>query len=1010
MKRELLSMTLAFTAMVGFAQNVGDAIYFYRNDGDFNAFIRTDIDSITYSNYDIDSVYYDDIMTQVIYTADSIYRIPLVAVDSVSFVNPQVIFQPDVIQMDATMLSYLKEVNELALSFSSDMPESLRPQKGKVLFCKIGGSNMFDDGFAGRVINTNESAGVFKVECEPINGIEDIFIRLIGIERIGESQAKTRGLFVGDGKKDIEKRHEVSETVDVSVKISEQDEASLSGSVEGEWYAETSYFFDIWSLKAFISIDIHHDWVYSLGMGYKFEGSMEWPKEEDQKKWTKTFISVPFGYIFKLEGTFMPFWKMEGNAELKYNYKSPKHTFLTSIKYNNFDKDKEGKTLGFDGTGTKDKTVKSDVNPSSFDTEVSFNGTLKTGIKFGLNVGTLNIFGAQLQAKTDLDLGIKVEGDVNVKASTDDPVNFYNTFKDSKMELGPFADVEIYGEADIWDEHPIKATVFKYPFLFPWFSWEGYLLPEFKDLKVNTNASNKSATISVKPKRDLLFSLPVGIGIYDAEDNLVDKKYESTYYEREDQNMTISQTFSSLSTDMTYIARPLVDLLFRIPATPTEEFKIEKTPDDTPTYTGNPDEPTPGKMVDLGLSVKWAGWNIGSDSPEVKGDYYAWGETFTKSEYTSENYTLIDDERLGWEDDETSFGGVTRKHPTCWIGDQTDDGRDISGTEYDAAHVIWGEDWRMPSKTEAEELCANCTQKKIKYKGVDGILFTGPNGNKIFLPIDYQNAWAYWTSTFAPWKPHSAYSLYFRHSKYYVDKKGNVKGGQLIRAVSGKKKEKEICAYFEAPATWDNTIHCWAWSDSPEENFTGGTWPGVPCELVGTAENGNNIWKWTWDGKKQNGTTATQPEMIIFNNNGQPQTVDMEFKQDGYYNDYGIIDKTPSEPLYPDCCTYDEGEVCAFFEAPDTWEGTIHCWAWTDTDNFTGGNWPGVSCELVGTANNGNKIWKWTWNGWKEHGTDATQPSMIIFNNNPQPQTQDMPFTLYGYYTIDGYQGVIPKK
>ena len=315
----------------------------------------------------------------------------------------------------------------------------------------------------------------------------------------------------------------------------------------------------------------------------------------------------------------------------------------------------------------------------------------------------------------------------------------------------------------------------------------------------------------------------------------------------------------------------------------------------------------------------------------------------------------------------------------------------------------------MPSKAEAEELCANCTQKKIKYKGVDGVLFTGPNGNRIFLP--WESRWDYWTSTFGVHNigVHQAYSLSCQRSKYSVNWI-HVDTGLRIRAVSGKKKEKEICAFFEAPATWDNTIHCWAWSDSPEENFTGGTWPGVPCELVGTAENGNNIWKWTWDGKKQNGTTATQPEMIIFNNNGQPQTVDMEFKPDGYYNDYGIIDKTPSEPLYPDCCTYDEGEVCAFFEAPDTWEDTIHCWAWTDTDNFTGGTWPGVSCELVGTANNGNKIWKWTWNGWKEHGTDATQPSMIIFNNNGQPQTQDMPFTLYGYYTIDGYQGVIPKK
>ena len=98
----------------------------------------------------------------------------------------------------------------------------------------------------------------------------------------------------------------------------------------------------------------------------------------------------------------------------------------------------------------------------------------------------------------------------------------------------------------------------------------------------------------------------------------------------------------------------------------------------------------------------------------------------------------------------------------------------------------------------------------------------------------------------------------------------------------------EVCAFFEAPASWTNTIHCWAWSDSPSENFTGGNWPGVACEELGTAENGNKVWKWTWDGKKQKNSTATKPAMIIFNNNGAPQTNDLAFEQGGYYNKDGL--------------------------------------------------------------------------------------------------------------------------
>ena len=103
-----------------------------------------------------------------------------------------------------------------------------------------------------------------------------------------------------------------------------------------------------------------------------------------------------------------------------------------------------------------------------------------------------------------------------------------------------------------------------------------------------------------------------------------------------------------------------------------------------------------------------------------------------------------------------------------------------------------------------------------------------------------------------------------------------------------KVNEGEVCAFFEAPASWSNTIQCWAWSDKPSENFTGGNWPGVACDELGTAANGNKVWKWTWDGKKQKNSSATQPAMIIFNNSGAPQTSDLVFEQGGYYNKDGL--------------------------------------------------------------------------------------------------------------------------
>ena len=107
-----------------------------------------------------------------------------------------------------------------------------------------------------------------------------------------------------------------------------------------------------------------------------------------------------------------------------------------------------------------------------------------------------------------------------------------------------------------------------------------------------------------------------------------------------------------------------------------------------------------------------------------------------------------------------------------------------------------------------------------------------------------------------------------------------------------KVNEGEVCAFFEAPAAWDNTIYCWAWSDSPAENFTSktGSWPGVACEYLGDAKDGNKVWKWTWDGTKQKNSSATQPAMIIFSNHGAPQTADLVFKNGGYYTKDGLYD------------------------------------------------------------------------------------------------------------------------
>lgn len=113
------------------------------------------------------------------------------------------------------------------------------------------------------------------------------------------------------------------------------------------------------------------------------------------------------------------------------------------------------------------------------------------------------------------------------------------------------------------------------------------------------------------------------------------------------------------------------------------------------------------QYVDMGLSVKWARYNVGASKPEGFGSYFAWGETSEKSTYSEES-------------SETT--GVALEN--------------IGGTSRDAATVNWGSAWRLPSVEEFQELIDNCSLKWVELdEDNEGYVFTSNvNGNSIYLP------------------------------------------------------------------------------------------------------------------------------------------------------------------------------------------------------------------------------------------------------------------------------------
>lgn len=159
------------------------------------------------------------------------------------------------------------------------------------------------------------------------------------------------------------------------------------------------------------------------------------------------------------------------------------------------------------------------------------------------------------------------------------------------------------------------------------------------------------------------------------------------------------------------------------------------------------DDPYNGhEYVDLGLpsGTLWATCNVGANSPEEYGDYFAWGETepYYTEGHSLDGYSLEPCE--SWMSGKTGYNWASYKWCTgsemsmtkyCTSSSYgTVDNKTQLDPEDDVAHVKWGGDWRMPTDEELTELWAECKLIQTSQGGVPGLKATGPNGNSVFLP------------------------------------------------------------------------------------------------------------------------------------------------------------------------------------------------------------------------------------------------------------------------------------
>ena len=186
------------------------------------------------------------------------------------------------------------------------------------------------------------------------------------------------------------------------------------------------------------------------------------------------------------------------------------------------------------------------------------------------------------------------------------------------------------------------------------------------------------------------------------------------------------------------------------------------------------------EWVDLGLSVCWATTNVGASKPGNYGNYYAWGETTTKSEYNWSTYKHCKGSR----------NSMTKYYTQSDYG--TVDNKTVLDAFDDVAHVKWGGNWRMPTYEELEELKEKCKWTWEKINNHQGYKVTGPNGNSIFLPaagcrldssLNYGGSYGdYWSRTLSESYPANAWFLGFNSSDIGTNSL-NRSNGRSVRPV-----------------------------------------------------------------------------------------------------------------------------------------------------------------------------------------------------------------------------------
>ncbi len=294
----LLFSLLSAQEAVAKTETRQDALYIFRNDGGFDCFFYGDIDRIAYSKIDTAGVEQPDYVVQEVWALDTVFRIPLTAIDSVAFITPETKVWPDVFCPDDRIGNYIIDGDSIWwIRLSHDTPPDLLPTVGGKLLIEEGVSQFIPDGFGGRVAVVEHEDEGWLIVTEPTD-VTEIYERLVIKNAATTAQVPSRAPSHGFGIDgayysevpevnipilDIDKKY----TLSYGAATAEGDNWSIGANLTGT--VETKYSNDL-TLRAFLFVDVpnmifnsnavvtwHHTAETELSVAGELSGRIELP-------------------------------------------------------------------------------------------------------------------------------------------------------------------------------------------------------------------------------------------------------------------------------------------------------------------------------------------------------------------------------------------------------------------------------------------------------------------------------------------------------------------------------------------------------------------------------------------------------------------------------------------------------------------------------------------------------------------------------------------------------------